>query len=431
MHLSQLSPVFVSATLSLAAGAFAAGIPVAAITAQHGQQAETKKEAAQDPAKTSSSIQSAIEKLGSTDFDTRRSAADELAARGKQALPALKKAIENAEDPELRWQARRVVRRIERGDTAPTRRPAGLPGDRDENRVIQRGDVDKLERVRRQDEDSSRRGRARSPFAPRFGLRGFDPFDFGLPGIDPQFAERLRKQLEDALDGRGMAQGQRAGSSLSVRIDEDGVHVEEITRENGKESRKTYDAKDMESLLRQHPELKGRVGVAPRIGIGRLPDFGSFFGRGASPFEDMDRDFADLRERLRRLEERFGAPQFRRDANEMKREVPAQRKKPAEKAPTRSDASDGPKLGVYVRDAIPEAVRSYLGLPAGLGLWIDEVVEGGLAEKAGLRKGDIVTEIAGKQIGSAADVSEALRGEGDREIRYLRKGVKKTAKVSR
>ncbi len=62
-------------------------------------------------------------------------------------------------------------------------------------------------------------------------------------------------------------------------------------------------------------------------------------------------------------------------------------------------------LGIYVMD-VDAYVQAY-GLPAGA--FIDDVVEGLSAERAGIRKGDVIVELGGYKVGSLADLTSALR----------------------
>ncbi|MCB9919068.1 MAG: PDZ domain-containing protein [Planctomycetes bacterium] len=422
---------------------------------------DTKAEAKQETrVEDVTAIRSAIEKLASTDFDARRAAADELVARGHSVVAELEKVVSESKDPELRWQARRVLRRIDRqqndahNDTQDSnanegRDPAtATPGTR------------RLERVRRG--PVQRR-------APQ-DRRGFD-LDF--PGIDPDFAERIREQIEQMLPpGQGfrLAPGQagtQSGSSLKVEIGPNGVNVEESTNENGKESVKKYSAKDMESLLQKHPELMGRIGVAPRI---TMPDFGSLFGRGASPFggrspfqgspfqgapfqgspfEDLHRDLGSLEERMRELEERLRSGRLtspwpragESDDGAAKGQTDTGgAEKPSTDSPSNDDQDQpaplpqGPTLGVMIRDSIPEGVRAYLELENGVGLWVDSVVDGSLAAKAGVRAGDILVSIGSTSLRGPADVRSALsaiKANDAGVLTLIRKGVTQRVELAR
>ena len=68
----------------------------------------------------------------------------------------------------------------------------------------------------------------------------------------------------------------------------------------------------------------------------------------------------------------------------------------------------GERLGIYVSDA-PADVAEFLGLEAGQGLRVEEVVKGSLAETLGIQKGDIVFQIADRKIFAVGDVRKALR----------------------
>lgn len=415
---------------------------------QSGSQASPEKPASKPAAKPAdaqggqaklgaakaSAIRSAIERLASSDFDTRRSAADELAARGKDALPFLEKAIRASEDAELRWQARRVVRRIESGASKRVRELEAQ-----ERKAAPRREGAKLGRVRRGD-SSPRRGRA----------RGLDVDDF--PGIDPRFAERLRQRINEMLP-RGGGMGFRfdpnmqgsTGSSLSVRIDENGVRVEESTTEDGKEKKKVYEAPDMKTLLKEHPELKGRVGTAPRVridglrdipGIGKLPGFGGMgFGRDFDTRfgRDMQKQIEDMRKQMQQMQNRLRSQLGRRgfdfDIDGRRDSSSSEERDARTPARERPVEAKGPTLGIYIRDEIPAAIRSYLDLEEGVGLWIESVVDGSIADKSGLQAGDIVTKIGSKEIRSAADVRASLLVKGELRVDFIRKGAKKSAAV--
>lgn len=88
--------------------------------------------------------------------------------------------------------------------------------------------------------------------------------------------------------------------------------------------------------------------------------------------------------------------------------------KPIEKQPE-------PYIGVYLAD-LDDAWKQELGFK-GDGALVTQVEVGGPANRAGLRAGDIITEVAGKKIASAADVSTAVK---EQEV-----GKKITLKVVR
>ncbi len=93
-------------------------------------------------------------------------------------------------------------------------------------------------------------------------------------------------------------------------------------------------------------------------------------------------------------------------------------------------------LGVRYRaidDLFIEQMGEELGITKTGGLYVNEVVEGGAAEDAGLRKGDIITAVDGKKTNDASAMSEQMAQyrPGDKiSIEYNRNGVEKKAQVT-
>jgi serine protease DegQ len=88
-------------------------------------------------------------------------------------------------------------------------------------------------------------------------------------------------------------------------------------------------------------------------------------------------------------------------------------------------------LGVQPGDLTPE-IAQQLGVSASSGMVVLDVVNGGPAAKAGLRPGDVITAINGKQISNVEDFLAALRplSPGDTvTVDYLRGKAKQQAKV--
>jgi len=91
-----------------------------------------------------------------------------------------------------------------------------------------------------------------------------------------------------------------------------------------------------------------------------------------------------------------------------------------------------PRLGVQM-EKVPLVVADQLGLPAGRGIVVAEVVPGMAAEKAGLKANDIIVEMAGQPVTDdmtefAKRVLEAKAGEKI-DFTIFRKGKKETVKV--
>ena len=93
-------------------------------------------------------------------------------------------------------------------------------------------------------------------------------------------------------------------------------------------------------------------------------------------------------------------------------------------------------LGVRYRaidDLFIEQMGEELGITKTGGLYVNEVVEGGAAEDAGLRKGDIITSVDGKKTNDASAMSEQMAQyrPGDKiTIEYTRNGVEKKTQVT-
>lgn len=74
-------------------------------------------------------VQDLIKKLGSEDYTTRESASEELKKIGKSARPALQKAAEESEDPEVRQRAQALLEDKPAPEKpAPRRAVPGAPG---------------------------------------------------------------------------------------------------------------------------------------------------------------------------------------------------------------------------------------------------------------------------------------------------------------
>jgi hypothetical protein len=399
-----LSPMFLAAmALPFAAQdpAPAPAAPKAEATRQATRQATQGEKLTADEEQQARRL---LEQLGSPDFEERRNASRQLEAMGRKVLPLVEKAVAGAEDTEVRWQARRLLRRLQ-GEQSATldRAPQETPRPRSRTPRGEPGDIESLRDQMRQMQEEMRRA-----FQQMQRLHGFDfqmPEMPDLPAVPP---------------------GAQHGESTSIQITPEGVRVEIKTSKDGKEEKKEYEAPDMETLLRDHPELKDRVAVAPRRGVWRWDPMGGV---------DFDHMFSDRTFqlgpwrgglRLRTTPEGF----FKVETGE-----PGQTKlfksdkleKDGAGARAEAPAADGPRLGIHVRDDIPDDVRDYLGLEAGVGLWVEGVAEDSLAKKLGLTQGDIVTKINGKVIRSRADVAKALDGAAEVECEFVRKGATKTA----
>jgi PDZ domain len=90
------------------------------------------------------------------------------------------------------------------------------------------------------------------------------------------------------------------------------------------------------------------------------------------------------------------------------------------------------QLGVRLTETTAQ-LREALGVEADRGALVLEVEPKGPAHKAGLRAGDVLTRIAGKPVGDAADVFDALDGHepGDEvPVDYVRGGKAASTRVA-
>ncbi len=95
-------------------------------------------------------------------------------------------------------------------------------------------------------------------------------------------------------------------------------------------------------------------------------------------------------------------------------------------------ASAPPKIHFGLKIADASSVAPHMGVNAEPGAVIGEVSPGLSGEKAGLKPGDIVTEINGKKIGTAVDMENALDGlkSGDIvTILFLRAGETRKSEI--
>lgn len=371
----------------LAAAAVAASLPA--------QETQPKEPAGTPPAAKpdvpAPDPEALARKLGSDRYRERVDAEKALRELGAAAVPALKKAAEAGDDAEAQWRARRLLREIEAGKADGGLAPRG----RDEEAPQGR-------------QDRSRREPVRDEFESLFERFERD-FGIDVPRarfFDDRFFRDLQEQMKA---GAARSQG------MSMQIGPDGaVRVEVEERgEDGKAEKKVYEAPDMESFQKQHPGVLGRNGIGfqfPGGGMGLFRGFGGPWTPGAPQPPAAVRP-------------RRGQPQPDVDVFDDFGDA-------AGAAPVPPPA--GKRLGVSVRDEVPPDVRAYLELEDGVGLMVESVQDGSLAQALGLQRGDIVTRIAGKPIGSPQDVQDALGGVAqgaEVEVAFVRKGAAKAAKA--
>lgn len=90
------------------------------------------------------------------------------------------------------------------------------------------------------------------------------------------------------------------------------------------------------------------------------------------------------------------------------------------------------QLGIVIQDLTPELAEAF-NIDSTTGVLVAEVQKGSAAEKAGLQSGDVVTEIEGKKMTSAAQLRNEIglrRVEDTVEVKVLREGTPKTVNVT-
>lgn len=405
----------VRSMLCMLAASVAAGLPAQEESKPEAippVKVEQPKAAKQDPGTTGAvpkpqstkDTAALIEDLGSDSYRERLDAERALRAKGKDARAELEKAAAGAEDAEVQWRARRLLRQLDRAgaeDLAPRGGAGQDPVVTEPDEPMQRGRPFRMFRSGGGQDD---------PMRAQFEAL-FEQFERDM-GLDIPRARFFHDDFfKDLQDQMGKAGGRSHG--MSMQIGPDGAVKVEVQEkgEDGKAETKVYEAPDMESFQKQYP------GVLQRNGLG----MGLFPGTTLRGFGPM-RGF-----------QFHPAP------------VPADRFEivPDHDLPTLDDVTEGQapaappagkRLGISIRPEIAPELRDHLGLEEGVGLQVEAVAEGSLAAALGLQRGDIVTKVAGKSIGSPADVQQAL-GAIDKgsevEVTFVRKGAEKTAKTAK
>ena len=87
------------------------------------------------------------------------------------------------------------------------------------------------------------------------------------------------------------------------------------------------------------------------------------------------------------------------------------------------------RLGVRVEPLNPD-LAGYFNVPGGKGLLVLEVMKETPAEKAGIKAGDVITQVGDRTVESAEQLADALPDQaGKASITVLRKGAKRTVQA--
>jgi C-terminal processing protease CtpA/Prc len=113
--------------------------------------------------------------------------------------------------------------------------------------------------------------------------------------------------------------------------------------------------------------------------------------------------------------------------------APAPKKEPKRSEPKKAEPKAArPWLGVQPEE-LPDELRAQLDLPEGEGLLVTDVLAGSPAEKAGLKKNDILTRIDGKAVkgeDSLAKFMSSAKAGQEATLTVLRKAKEQTIKVT-
>jgi hypothetical protein len=307
----------------------------------------------EEPKDPAPHLKTLIDQLGSPEFESRKAAEEALLELGEDARDALAEAKESHPDTHVRFEAERLLGLIEaraaKKEQPLRERDPRLPlGGRDED----------LNRLLRELEERGFLGP--EDWEKFFKVRPGHP---GLGG-----GASLHGSMDDGREKIEYEQGQ------------DGKVTVRITGEDGET--KSFEAESWEAFQEAHPEVFEKVrpmlgGIRIRIGEEDWPELPDLEG------------FGDVFKRFRELEERMRG--FRPWTPE-----PAPRRAPG-----------GFRLGIWVGGISP-ALRLHLGLRAGQGVLVEDVVPGSLAAELGIERYDVVLTVNGRPVADAEGIRAAV-----------------------
>ncbi len=82
----------------------------------------------------------------------------------------------------------------------------------------------------------------------------------------------------------------------------------------------------------------------------------------------------------------------------------------SQQGPPRDGARETPALGIAAQDLTPQ-LGSHFGVPSGEGVLVSDVHKGSAGEKAGLKAGDVITNVDGQAVRNVADLRTQLRAK--------------------
>lgn len=375
-----------------------------------------------------------IRDLGADSFDARTKATEALQKLGARAVPALRKAMKEADSEEVRWRAEQLLLRIEGAKSEP------LGSDQPDEPKAE-DPLDRLRRLRGWRPGTSE-GRVEDIFK---------SLQEHMKQLDKRFEDlRRRSDTNSNLDALGGLMG-RAGSLAvpGLRLDTVGPgRVRLRVESDSGSSPATYEGSTLQDILTKHPTLRDHAqmkALQEKTKSGawsRLSDLGGVFEmlkglrngqtrigvefdkngklitrhvqiektetgtkvkitekdadgketvtevEGES-LEAIKRDNPALKDKLGGVRIRLSLPQVFLGDDQRKRKgrlelFPFKR-------PT-TPSTQKPVFGVGL-DPVSESLAAQLGLEDARGMIIGEVLPGSAAEKIGLRRYDILLSV--------------------------------------
>lgn len=256
-----------------------------------------------------------------------------------------------------------------------------------------------------------------------------------LKDKDPERALRAHRVLQD-LDKKGERSDQdrrsRAwmtyrdfGRGITFEKHPDGkveLTVREPSADGGRKETRTYRADSLEEFKKKYPELASKYD---------MDNFGpkekwTFWGDSEDAWESWKKRFDQDW-----FKGKFAAPWFPFTPEPFDQWVlPHLKPEPFFQKEARKDEPGRPQLGISI-EKVGSALADQLGLGSDEGLVIVDVKSSSPAERAGLRKHDILLKVNGKALAGPEelrrDVETGLKNGMELEI--LRRGKRETVKV--
>ena len=408
----------------------ALGLPLAA------QDEADPPKLAEAPLVKKSSADDLVGELGSPEFKKREAASGALRGLGKKALLALRKHKDH-KDAEIRMRVRSLIDEIEH-PLAAAEDQASTPEPK----------IRKLRPLRRKFNSSKQPQRADHQSQDDYRKTLREWFKLGTPR-SPLSSQSLGGiQSSTMLFHKGVQlnwQTNAEGVSLSVK---------ESTPE--KKSLR-YAARDLEDFKAKHPAIYDRYkasGIFEQNAV-KFDVFGP--GRGGILRQGKRQD--DLIKRLETLLKRslgnLDRPDLQiqfGDPKELNRELrklldlgknplwndifgDLDRRRRVPRATRKRLIPDGPKLGVFVSQLPAEVALQFDAAKTGVeGLYVAEVDRASLADRAGLKTGDILMRFNGRPLSRTQDLIDAFSAapfDANLSVWVWRSGATKLLKLTK